>query len=284
MNVFALMKHTYLENQTKAQYRTLESAIYSAAKAGHKPVTDIDKADCVIVWGIGDPEVVKIVSGFPLVVSWDLGYFRRRGSISERGYRVSIDGLHPHVMRRNWPKDRWEKLNIPISNGWNPKGPIILAGMGYKSAKLYAEQIGEWENKIALEIKARYPKKKIVFRPKPGNDKNCQTVESADWQDGATPIRELITGASLVVCRHSNVSIDAVISGIPCIAYGGSGQDVLLDRLWDIEHRPIDEISRLRFLHNLAWYEWTLEEIRKPRMWEVIQAMVDDRNKVEIAA
>jgi hypothetical protein len=57
-------------------------------------------------------------------------------------------------------------------------------------------------------------------------------------------------GCSLVVCRHSNVAIDACIAGVPVECDDGAAF-----ALYRNGPQP-DENARREFLGRLAWWNW----------------------------
>ena len=68
------------------------------------------------------------------------------------------------------------------------------------------------------------------------------------------PIEEALKGKSLVVCRHSNVAIDACIAGVPVRCEDGAAFALYRD----FERPTRDE--RLGFLRSLAWWNWKPSE------------------------
>lgn len=228
----------------------------------------------VVVWGAGHPEVKAtiddVIARGAHVVAWDLGYWQRGTH-----FRCSIDAAHPQsvVMRKRWPHERWARLGIAVRDEWNPEGPIILAGMGWKSARMYGEPVGQWERETAVAIRERFPGLDVHFRPKETSATNRREVSGCVTRGGN--INAVLHGASLVVCRHSNVAIDAIIAGIPVVAMGGAASAVCPTRLEDVGG-PLPDDVRLRFLHNLAWFNWSLDEMREASTWAVIEGMTSD--------
>ena len=70
-------------------------------------------------------------------------------------------------------------------------------------------------------------------------------------------------GARLVVCRHSNVAVDAVIAGVPVECEDGAAY-------W-LRDKPYTPEVRRDFLDRLAWWQWKPEECMKA--WEFIRRM-----------
>lgn len=257
----------------------MKGCVAGLEASGHKawivePAPTYD-ADRIMVWGVGHPvsashldEAIK--RGIPCI-SWDLGYWDRGNY-----FRVSINGMHPDriVMSRERSGSRWEGARLPLKDTWDPNSPIILCGMGWKSARMYGERFGAWEERKAQEISRAFPDRKVLFRAKPAN-KGCRKIEGLEPSTGS--IEDALKGASLVVCRHSNVAIDAIISGVPSVCEGGAARAVFPSGL-EAEHRPLPDETRRRFLANLAWFQWTKAEMKLPSTWAVIEEMIADAN------
>ena len=94
----------------------------------------------------------------------------------------------------------------------------------------------------------RFPGRRIVFKPK-GSDPLRLPCERADPE---TPIEELLRGSALVVCRHSNCAVDAVIAGVEFEAEDGAAT-------W-LRGREFTPANRLEFLQRLAWWQYKPHE------------------------
>lgn len=179
------------------------------------------------------------------VLHWDMGYIGREKVVGH--LRMSIDTDHPPqwIERTRPDGSRLEQLGVALREDADPAGPILLIGLGRKS-RAYLRQ-PQWEQMTFQKLRQRFPGRRIVYRPK-GKDElrlHCDT-------DAKTPIAELLRGASLVVCRHSNVAIDAVIAGVPFEAEDGAA-------MW-LQGRPFTPENRLDLLRRLAWWQWKSTE------------------------
>ena len=65
-------------------------------------------------------------------------------------------------------------------------------------------------------------------------------------------IADLLRGASLAACRHSNVAVDAVVAGVPFEAVDGAA-------MW-LAGKDYTPANRLDFLRRLAWWQWKASE------------------------
>lgn len=198
----------------------------------------------LMLWGVGRPghsaHRDRAIHQGRRVVMWDLGY--KKGY-----YRFSIDQDHPWRMLDQTPETGRvfpDKLREDAGNG-----PILLIGMGRKS-KSYLNT-WNWESRKINELKRRFPGVPIITRQKPRAG------------DGAARIEDAMRGCRLVVCRHSNVAVDACIAGIPFECEDGAAY-------W-LRDNPYTRENRQRFLNKLAWWQWRPEEARQA--WDFIRSM-----------
>jgi hypothetical protein len=231
------------------------------------------KSDILMVWGCGSAAnseaIAKQKQKGGRVICWDYGYFGRQ---KRNGYlRVSIDETHPQkwIECTNPAPDRWGKHGISLREDFDPDGHIVLVGMGPKS-HAFLKSWG-WEKGKLDELGNRFPGKEIVFRPKRGHrygGLECRTVEGGSIDD-------VLRGASLVVCRHSNVAVDAVVAGVPFECEDGAAQ-------W-LSRKPFTIDNRLDFMRRLAYWQWHHSEAAKA--WEFLLGVIDaDSKPVQAAA
>lgn len=176
------------------------------------------------------------------VIAWDLGYWNR-----EEEMRMSIDGIHPKSEHLEKAPDKPRRL-FRLRDDYDPNGPVLLVGIGFKSVQAYDLGYMHWEKSALQSITQRFPDKKILWRPK-GKDRNM--LPGTKMVAGG-PIEEAIKGCSLVVCRHSNVAIDACIAGVPVECEDGAAY-----ALYKNNPNPPPE-QRLDFLNRLSWFNWKI--------------------------
>jgi hypothetical protein len=216
------------------------------------------KSKWLVLFGVGavdrDRARRRQIANGGHAICWDMGYVvREKGS----GHlRLSIDQDHPHRWLDATVPDpsRWDSLGVPLREDANPNGPIILVGLGGKS-RTYL-RAPNWEAEQLDKLERRFPGRKVVHRPKPGHDYTKLRCE----RDTSTPIDKLLRGTSLVVCRHSNVAVDAVIAGVPFECVDGAA-------FWLIG-KDFTVQNRLDFLRRLAWWQWRVKEA--DQAWDFI--------------
>lgn len=227
--------------------KDIMDALQNACLLDHVITTNyLGRSDLLVLWGAGSQASANAIHRHldkgRRVLCWDYGYFNR----AKRGghLRVSIDYWHPqHWLDKTEPDpERWDLLGIPLRNDYDPQGHIVLVGMGPKSHSFLGTS--GWERNMLIQLRQRFPGREVVFRPKPFRDfapMPCKTVTEGD-------ISELLKGASLVVCRHSNVAVDAVVAGVPFECEDGAAS-WLAQKDYSVE-------NRLDFLRRLAWWQW----------------------------
>jgi hypothetical protein len=228
-------------------------ALASAARAAGDQAKETGRfegrSDWLVLFGVGaavndSARKAQLARG-GRVLMWDLGYVERKKVVGH--LRMSIDADHP----QDWLEgteglpDRWDRLNVPLREDAAPAGPVLLIGLGRKS-RAYL-RLANWERDMLAGLQKRFPGRQIIFRPK-GKDRTqlpCTT-------DRETPMDQLLRGASLVVCRHSNCAVDATIAGVPFEAQDGAA-------IW-LQRREFTPANRLEFLQRLAWWQWRADE------------------------
>lgn len=178
-------------------------------------------------------------------IGWDLGYWHQ-----EKGtMRATIDHDHPQAWLRPETPNRWDAQGIKLRND-KGTGPAVIIGMGPKSLDAFGLAPLEWETMAAQQMKAL--NLRCAFRPKRQEFPKLKGMPIAKGR-----IEKAIKGASLVVCRHSNVAVDACIAGVPVICEDGAAH-----ALYQHGKDPTPE-QRLEFLRSLAYWQWTPEEAKE---------------------
>lgn len=222
--------------------------------------------DLLVIYGAGGPDREPIMrrhlASGRHVICWDVGYVGRGKDTNRHYFRVSVDRTHPNLMMDMAPTapERWAAHGIRLRNDHDPDGHIVVAGMGPKSRVHLG--VTDWEIKALHAAKARFPSRKVIYRPKPRKLRD----DVIDWEkDGASPIHQLLNGASLVICRHSNVAVDACIAGVPVECEDGAAH-------WLYRHGPNPTAERRQeFLNRLAWWQWKSSEMKEA--WIFLQTV-----------
>lgn len=215
-------------------------------------------SDWLMTWGMGStqrrPWLNQHKSRGGRIIGWDLGYWDR-----DNYMRLTIDEDHPQQFLKAMDGSRFNASGISLHNLATSSGPIILVGLGRKQRIALGDTTMKWESNKWKAIHAAYPNKTVLYRPK--RSEVLYPLRSA-----LGPIEKVLHAASLVVCRHSNVAIDACIAGIPVVCEDGIaaalyGNDLLHPVKPSIESREF-------FLKQVAWWQWKPSEAQEA--WKFI--------------
>jgi hypothetical protein len=229
--------------------------------------TGIRPDSWLVLYGLGAPDRCRHATR-PNLIAFDVGYWERKASY--RKFRVSIGGYHPPSWIFRGPRpspERWESACLPIQKRGDRNGPILLVGNGPKSTAVGAEG---WAAAKSREIRAAFPGKTIWYKPKPNRPHEPGVVYDAVVEGN---IDDVLAKCSLVVCRHSNVSVDACRLGVPAVCEDGAGAAIFPGALADFEHQPESQL-REEFLHRLAWWQWTRRECESGAFWQWITGVL----------
>lgn len=229
------------------------------------------RPDLVVTWGLGNPATLdqmrRLNARGVNVVGFDIGYWQR--GRPSRKFRFSVNAAHPQatVMALDAPA---RPGTPPLRSDWSPEGRVVIVGMGYKSADTYGEARGEWERKTLKRVLEIYPAERIVFKPRPVGG----IPSLPDIRTDTRHVTEVLRGAAVAICRHSNVAVDAIVAGVPAVADDGAAAAICPHVLTE-GLKPLDTALRSRFLANLSWYQWTSEELRSAATWRAILERVE---------
>lgn len=226
----------------------------------------------LMLYGLGGwdrlPHAKQHMASGGHVISWDAGYWERK--TDDRKYRVSFDGFHcpDRIMRGPDPgPDRWNESGLSITDRHHPKGDIILVGNGPKSGAVGA---AGWAAAKSREIRKVFPGRRIVYRPK------RNFIEPDVIRDGVAneeKIEKVLASAALVVCRHSNVAVDACRMSIPVVCDDGAASCIYPHSVKDTTQPPPE--LRREFLHRLAWWQWSHGEAEAGTPWPWIARQLE---------
>lgn len=209
------------------------------------------RGDCEIlmVYGTGHPTrrawwLEHIASGRP-AVAWDLGYWNR----DARTMRLTIGDDHPHALITPEDGARWDAEGIELRNVHKPSGHVVIVGMSRKATKIHLMPTQKWELHAARSAAKEFPDRRVVFRPKRPTDPALPGFPSMRGD-----LQEVLRGASLVICRHSNVAVDACMAGVPVRCEDGAAF-----ALYRHGEQPT-LAQRLEFLRSLAHWQYTPNE------------------------
>lgn len=228
--------------------------------------TGEEAAQVLITWGMrpGHREVRQRFerAGKPVLVV-DYPYWNRGGGKYQHGYyRITTDGLHPpqHFMDETLSADRYRATGGPEIQPWQSGGHfILLAGMGPKGAAHYGQAPHAWDTAAVRAIR-RVTSREIMYRQKPSS-KLRHRIRGTTQADETCPLTDLFPGCHALVTHHGNAALEALAAGIPVFVADGPAASLGCTDLSAIE-QPVRPAHREAFFHNLAHWQWSLDDIR----------------------
>ena len=192
-------------------------------------------------------------------------------------YRVGLN----HYMRglsdfknKNSKPDRFNSMGIDIK-GWRNQGDhVLVIGQNWNDASLFGISLELWIiNTVRMLLKNT--DRKIVVRDHPQNKGLLKDIVNDKFDytkqviyDTNIDIKDSLHNAWCTVSYTSGSSVDSIIEGIPvitCCEY---------NFIWPISSHSLEQIenpkcnSREQLLYDLAYTQWSVEEIRQGKPWQ----------------
>lgn len=226
----------------------------SGDKVHMVPWLQFKDAQVGVMYGWKHRMVLKRHSRF---VYADMGYWNRNVY-----WRFAANGWSPvSSMRRGMPSDRLERLGVQImpSHGGDY---VLVLGTSAKSCADHGMKYMEWERKVCAALVKDGAN--VLYRPKP-KDKLARPIEGTEMVQ-SVPFSELLTGAKMVVAHHSNGCVEAVAAG--CAVHCQYGAASLVSVPLAAWRDPPEITGRKEFLSDVAYTQWTIEEMKSGAAWQ----------------
>lgn len=208
----------------------------------------------------------------------DKGYVRTRaeGSRVWEFWRVAVDGHHPTrtLMLRKRSADRWNALHLQTQS-WHRSGShILIAGSSAKYHAFYdLPEPNAYYSQLVDDIRERTDRP-IVYRPKPSY-RDAVPIEGTRFSSDEETIADALWGAHCLVTHGSNACFEAALLGVPSIILGDGVAAPISSRDLDmVERAPCGK--REQWLANLAYCQWTEQEMREGTAWPIIEELIDE--------
>ncbi len=237
------------------------------------------EADVAIFYGLRDKlkmifDTYKKAGKKAILI--DLGYWERTiGGKLEGYHKIVINDYYPtkYFRRFNHDDTRAKKLNL-TQRPFKQKGShVLIAGMSGKSSWANDLQPNEYE-KWALNNLKRITERPIMYRPKP-SWKDGERLNGFDmYSEPTSMLEKALNNCWAVVTHHSNVSIDALLYGVP-VFVTSDAPAVLLGKkdLTEIEspYYP-SEIELTQWINDLSYTQWTPHEMESGDVWNYLKS------------
>lgn len=185
-----------------------------------------------------------------------------RGYVGDRFKHTSLgwNGLNGHA---NFPKYEDDdgarfKKHGGVIKPWRDGGDyILILGQVINDASLQGKDLSSWYRNKAEEA-SKFYSLPVYFRPHPESVRRGGYTSIEGFKNINGTLQESLDGAKFTIAFNSNSCLDSILNGTPC--YAGDMGTVAWDMcMYDIQdnYKPEREI----FCHQIAWKQWTLEEI-----------------------
>ena len=207
----------------------------------------------VATYGVlrGTTEIIKSSKEYWYI---DRGYFQSR-----EYFRITKNNLiHSGLGEHGW--NRFSKFKKRLKP-WRLTGKNIVVVPPSKPMATFLES-EDWMTDTLKEV-MEYTDRDILISRKPGGlvEFDYSPLESsAQIKDTEVPLEEALKDAWVLVTNNSNAMVDAVIDGVPIICNNNNRKINSIKRI----ESPIRDRE---FLKNLAYNQWTLEEMRSGKAW-----------------
>jgi hypothetical protein len=253
------LKVVCLTDQRFSRYRHISAAMSEGIqRCGDKAViADLrdppPDGDAAVMWGWKHRSVFSPYRQF---VYADLGYWGR-----DQYYRLSVNSWSPErYVCAGLPGNRFEALGLEIKPWQTGRNEILIAGCSPKSALDHGFPYMGWEDHVARKLSTCGVQ--VLYRPKP-TDKRKTPLAGVGYDE--RPISDALCSARALVTHHSNAAIDALLAGIPVHCEIGAAAAMSLP-LEELLEAP-EPAGRVQFLHDIAWLQWTLDEMKSGACW-----------------
>jgi hypothetical protein len=223
----------------KSAYKMHGYEIFQATKRNLK------SADLIISYG----------NKFPRVLPHQVWFNIHSGYLGRPQYhRISVGNYHPgrYLMDLDKPNDRYKAHNLELKP-WKKEGEfILLCAVSKFNLAVYGLEL-DYELEQTTELIERYTDLPVVLR-----GRKARHIE---------PLEEQIKKAFAVVTWSSNCSVEALIEGVPCfLRCTAAASPLCLNDLSRI-NEPFYPEDREKWLHNLSYCQFGIEEIIDGTAW-----------------
>lgn len=273
----------YLSSDGNAVHDAVIRAFYEGISGDKelRPVGDYVPSEIAVVFGVGKRMVPRSFARGEIIakqkslgkeyIVLETGYINR-GDGSEHHYAAGWNGLNGRADFRNldMPGDRADKLrqaNLLRDIPWRDKGNhVVLCGQVPWDASVDHTNHLQWLEETAAVLKKVRP---VRFRPHPLAP--IPPIQGCEYSQAG--LAKDLLWAHAVVTFNSNSGVEATIDGVPVIACDEGSM------VWNISSR-LDEIEdpkkpeRNGWLSNLAYAQWTQDEMRSGETWNHLTRVV----------
>lgn len=248
--------------------------------------TDLSGIDVACMVGVKSRELYRAHWRAGIhVVYLDKGYTRhtKPGPIKVWEYwRVALDAHHPtdDLFRTTHNDTRADELGL-VFQPWRERGAhILLAGSSEKYHEFYGmKHPTAWAQRTVDELR-KHTTREIIYRPKP-SWREATPIKGARFNREGS-IDDALEGAWALVTHGSNAVFESVLAGVPTITLGPAvSSPISSHELTEIESPRLATMNeRHQWLWNLAWWQWTMQEMAAGDAWKFLRPQIFGHQRI----
>lgn len=230
-------------------------------KLGHDVTHHTGKGDVAVIWSV--LWYGRMSSNYSIwqkyrnqnkpVIVLEVGALKR-----DTTWKIGVNGINLGAYCVNTDKDasRINSFGLTL-DPWRTGDNIIICGQHDKSQQWQGNKpLDQWVNDTVIKLR-KHTTRPIKLRPHP----RCPIRNIPGIQiDTTTPFKDDLKNAWAVVNWNSNPGIESIIHGVPAFV----GPTSLASPVANIDLANIENPllpDRQQWFNNLAWTEWTQEEM-----------------------
>jgi len=225
----------------------------------HEP----EPCDVAIIWGARHPRILE--SGRPVLIM-------ERGHVGDRMRYTSL-GWGALGRRGRYPQApdggaRWERLWGQLLQPWSERpGYALVLGQVDGDAALNGLDVLAWAHEVSAALLDRGWD--VRFRPHP----LAQPKGPTGIPIAAGTLADALGGAALCVTFNSTAGVEAVLAGVPTVTLDAGAM------AWPVATHALDvppaRPEREAWAHDLAWTQWSLDEIAAGDAWAAVGPLAE---------
>lgn len=227
-------------------------------------------ADLVVMWSWKQPRIIEHMRALdrPILVL-------ERGFLPSRRdwVTLAVDGFNGRgqFAPAGDGGERWERYFSHLLKPWktDEQGYALVIGQVPGDAALHGADIVAWAQETTDELVSQGHR--VVYRPHPSLPTPCPA--GAELSTGS--LEGDLAGASRAVIYNSTTAVESILAGVPTVisdmgsvAYPMASHSITA---------PLVRPDRTGWCHDLAWRQWTLEELADGSAWNHVRPILAER-------
>ncbi len=198
------------------------------------------------------------------VVVLETGYINR-GDGENHHYAAGFNGLNGRADFKNkaMPSVRAEKLVVELKPYREGESVVLCAQVPWDASVEGTDHLA-WIDYTVERLRS-FTKRPIVFRPHPKALSAYRPIHGV--KVSTVPFAEDLKNAHAVVTYSSNSGVEALLDGVPAFVSDRGSM------CWEVANRSLVSVDvpnkpdRSQWLNDLAYCQWTPEEMRSGEAW-----------------